>query len=169
MAIVIAMPCEQAEGSSTERGELDARRFLRLFAFIIASLCLATSALADITDGHRAMKIKMTINGNTVTATLDDTTAAQSFYRLLPMTLELEDYTSTEKIAYPDSKLDVSEAPEGYKPSAGDITYYAPWGNLALFYKSFGYARGLVRLGELDDGADILRFTGKQKVVFERL
>lgn len=32
----------------------------------------------------------------------------------------------------------------------GDITYYSPWGNLALFYRDFGHASGLVRLGRLD-------------------
>jgi hypothetical protein len=31
----------------------------------------------------------------------------------------------------------------------GDITYYAPWGNLAIFYRDFGYSPGLVRLGHI--------------------
>ncbi|GAA4730631.1 hypothetical protein GCM10023216_23110 [Isoptericola chiayiensis] len=29
--------------------------------------------------------------------------------------------------------------------------YYAPWGNLAIFYRDFGHAPGLVRLGAFDD------------------
>jgi hypothetical protein len=41
--------------------------------------------------------------------------------------------------------------------SAGDITCYPPWGNLALFYCDFGYSDGLVRLVCLDPGAaDVL-------------
>jgi Cyclophilin-like family len=35
----------------------------------------------------------------------------------------------------------------GSDPSIGDIAYYAPWGNLALFYKDFGYSNGLITLG----------------------
>jgi hypothetical protein len=36
----------------------------------------------------------------------------------------------------------------------GDIAYYAPWGNLAIFYKDFGYSRGLVKLGRLDSSIE---------------
>ena len=32
----------------------------------------------------------------------------------------------------------------------GDIAYYAPWGNLTIFYKRFKYSRGLAKLGTLD-------------------
>jgi hypothetical protein len=35
-------------------------------------------------------------------------------------------------------------APAGSDPSVGDITYYAP-GNLAIFYRDFGYSRGLFK------------------------
>jgi hypothetical protein len=38
----------------------------------------------------------------------------------------------------------------------GDITYYAPWGNLAIFYRDFGYSPGLVRLGRIDSGIETL-------------
>ena len=39
-------------------------------------------------------------------------------------------------------------------PSVGDITYYPPWGNVAFFYRDFGYSRGLVKLGRLDSRLD---------------
>lgn len=39
----------------------------------------------------------------------------------------------------------------GFDPSVGDITYYAPWGNLAIFYKDFGYSNGLINLGRIDN------------------
>ena len=29
---------------------------------------------------------------------------------------------------------------------------YAPWGNLAIFYRDYGFSRGLVPLGKLDSG-----------------
>lgn len=37
-------------------------------------------------------------------------------------------------------------SPSGTDASPGDICLYAPWGNLAIFYKSHGHANGLVRL-----------------------
>jgi hypothetical protein len=43
--------------------------------------------------------------------------------------------------------------PSGTTAAAGDIAYYAPWGNLALFYRDFTFSEGLVRLGRLEPGA----------------
>ncbi len=54
-----------------------------------------------------------------------------------------------------------------FDPSVGDIAYYAPWGNLAIFYKDFGYSGGLVSLGKLDEGTDVLARSGKMQVTFE--
>ena len=36
------------------------------------------------------------------------------------------------------------------------MTYYAPWGNLAIFYRSFRSSGGLVRLGGFDGPIDAL-------------
>jgi len=38
----------------------------------------------------------------------------------------------------------------------GEITYYAPWGNLAIFRKDFGYSEGLIRLGKFDGAIALL-------------
>lgn len=102
------------------------------------------------------MKIRLTINGHSTTATLDDNATARDFLSMLPLTLTLKDYASTEKIAYPPRKLSIQGAPAGIDPEVGDITYYAPWGNLALFYKDFGYSAGLIRLGRFDAGVEVL-------------
>lgn len=103
------------------------------------------------------MKIRIFFNDRTVTATLKDSPSTQDFIKQLPLTLALEDYARTEKIAYLPSKLTSQGAPAGTSSKAGDISYYAPWGNLVVFYKPFGYAAGLINLGKLDGGLD--RFT----------
>ena len=118
------------------------------------------------------MKIRFDVEGTPLTATLDDTEAARDFASLLPLTLTLEDYTSTEKVSDLPRKLSTAGAPAGTAASAGDITYYAPWGNLALVYRSFGYAAGLVRLGRFDAGADAqpaLRRPGPLTAKIERM
>jgi len=81
------------------------------------------------------MKIRLTVNGKAFTVTLVDNATARDFLALLPMTVTLEDYAQTEKIAYLPRKLSTAGAPAGSDPSVGDITYYAPWGNLAIFYR----------------------------------
>ena len=115
------------------------------------------------------MTIRMTIEGTAVTATLDDNETARDFASLLPLTLTLKDYAATEKISDLPKKLRTAEAPPGYEPSAGDVTYYAPWGNLALFHKDFSYSAGLVRLGAIDSGVEALRRPGPLKVTIERI
>jgi len=86
-------------------------------------------------------------------ATLDNNSqAAKDFIALLPLTLTLNDYNATEKVSDLPRRLSTKDAPPGFDPSIGDIAYYAPWGNLAIFYKDFGYSSGLVKLGTIDSG-----------------
>ena len=110
-----------------------------------------------------------TIDGKVLEATLLDNPTARDFLSLLPITLTLEDYASTEKISYLPRKLSTAGAPAGVDPAEGDITYYAPWGNLAIFYKDFGYAKGLIKLGSLDSGVEMLSTRGALKVTIEAL
>lgn len=115
------------------------------------------------------MKIRMTVNGRAITATLMDNATSRDFLSLLPMTLTLEDYAATEKISYLRRKLSTEGAPAGSDPSVGDITYYSPWGNLAIFYRDFRYSSGLIRLGKIDSGAEALNVPGSVKVTIERI
>ncbi len=100
------------------------------------------------------MKIRIDIDGSkqTLFATLPMTPTVEDFAKQLPLTLILKDYDSTEKIADLPNKLTMQNSPHGYAGKAGDLTYYAPWGNLAFFYKdsAVGYANGLIFLGKLD-------------------
>ncbi|KQT16232.1 hypothetical protein ASG40_18485 [Methylobacterium sp. Leaf399] len=105
--------------------------------------------------------------GETVTATLEPGEAARAFRALLPLTLKLTDYNATEKIADLPRRLPVLGEPAGIDPEPGDLTYYAPWGNLAIFYKDFGSSRGLVRLGRLRRIPDAFRQPGPVTVTIE--
>jgi hypothetical protein len=103
-----------------------------------------------------------------VTGTLGDDKAARDFASLLPLTLDLSDYNGTEKISDLPRRLDIKESPDGITPKIGDITYFAPWGNLAIFYKDFGYSRGLIHLGRLDDSIETLTRDGATTVTIEQ-
>jgi hypothetical protein len=115
----------------------------------------------------RSMKIRMDVEGTVITATLEDNATSRDFVSLLPLTLTLQDYAATEKISDPPRKLSTAGAPPGSDPSIGDISYYAPWGNLALFYRDSGYASGLVKLGKIDSGVEALRRSGSLRVTIE--
>ncbi|MBY5973708.1 hypothetical protein KUV28_15225 [Ferrimonas balearica] len=112
-------------------------------------------------------KITITVGDDVLTATLDDSAAGRDFAAMMPMDLELSDYHGIEKVADLPRKLDTTGAPASYKPETGDITLYAPWGNLAIFYKPFQSSRGLVRLGAFDGPLDALLQDGSYTARFE--
>lgn len=107
------------------------------------------------------MKILLTFNDMTMTATLYDNSSARDFAAMLPLDLSIDNYAQNEKIAYLPRKLteDGNGAFDNERP--GDLCYFAPWGNLALFYAGYRYSNGLIRLGRFDDGFAPLLVRGK--------
>jgi hypothetical protein len=111
----------------------------------------------------------MNVEGGPVTAVLADNESARDFASLLPLDLTLTDYAATEKISDLPRRLSTEGAPPGIDPAPGDLTYYSPWGNLAVFYEDFGYSSGLIRLGRIDSGLEALNRPGPLRVRIERL
>jgi hypothetical protein len=128
-----------------------------------------TNVLTPPMSETSEMKILLIVDGHSITATLIDSPTTRDFLGLLPLTLTLEDYAGTEKISYLPRKLTEEGAPPGVDPSVGDITYYAPWGNLALFYRDFCYAQGLIKIGNIDNGAEVFHVPGSVTVTIELL
>jgi hypothetical protein len=86
---------------------------------------------------------------------------------MLPISLTLDDHAGTEKISYLARKLSTEGAPAGSDPSTGDISYYAPWGNLAIFYKDFRYSSALITLGKIASGLEALNVAGPLNVTIK--
>ena len=116
------------------------------------------------------MNIRFMIDGQTIGATLLDNPTARDFLSLLPLTLTLDDYAGIEKVNYLARRLSTTGAPVGDDPNPGDIAYYAPWGNLVIYYKDAPYADGVIKLGRLDPGG-VERFSarGSMKVTMTLL
>ena len=106
-------------------------------------------------------KIRFAFAGRELVATLLDNPSARDLVTMLPLDLKIADYSTNEKIAHLPRKL----TKEGEGPFAneapGDVCYYAPWSNLALFHAGYRYSRGLIRLGRLDGGFKHLRVRGE--------
>lgn len=134
----------------------------------VMTLCPASGSVrADPAKQVDDMNIRILIKGAQLIARLEESPAGRDFASLLPLTVTLTDYASTEKVSDLPRKLDTSGAPTGIDPNIGDITYYAPWGNLAIFYKDFGYSRGLVKLGVIEGEIGLLAEPGPMEVVIE--
>lgn len=109
-----------------------------------------------VSGKEKQTRIRLRFGNEEVTVTLEDNPASHDLVSMLPLTLTFEDYNGTEKISYPPRKLDTQGAPSSCDPSAGSFTYYAPWGNLAIFYHDFRHSNGLVPLGRIETGVEKL-------------
>ena len=95
---------------------------------------------------------------------LNDSPAAASLAAQLPLTLEVEDYSTNEKIFYPPQELDTSDTPAA-EGGAGTLAYYAPWGDVVMFYGDYSANSSLYELGEAVSGADqISRMSGSIEI-----
>ncbi|SOE35349.1 hypothetical protein SAMN05216519_1330 [Delftia acidovorans] len=116
------------------------------------------------------MKIRMTVDGQVATATLRDNATARDFAALLPLTLTLTDYARIERIADLPQRLTSGSAESTVPVKAGDLAYYAPWGNLAIFVEdgTGNYTGDLMRLGAVETGLPALQRPGPLQVRIER-
>lgn len=104
--------------------------------------------------GETAMHITVTSKGNAVVYVLNDSGASKSLYTQLPMTVDVENYGGIEKIFYPPKKLNTTDTPLVKGANAGTLAYYAPWGDVVMFYARFGSAAGLYELGHVVSGRE---------------
>jgi len=118
---------------------------------MLGLICIFSATANARNTQENAMKLNIILKDKTITATLNDSPASREFAALLPLTLQLKDYAREEKISDLPSRLTTAGSPAGTAARKGDITLFAPWGNLAIFYKPHGYVTGLIKLGQLDD------------------
>ena len=102
-----------------------------------------------------ASNSKITIKSDTYTIVykLNNSRAAKELYDQLPLTLKVENYSDNEKIFYPPKKLKTKDTPKS-GGSKGSLSYYAPWGDVVMFYDTAGSASGLYELGTVVSGED---------------
>lgn len=103
--------------------------------------------------------IKLQINEEIVTIEIYDTPTGNELVSILPVTLTIENFSTNEKIAELPTILTLEGAPNGHTPSKGDVTIYGPWGNIAMFIENGNYASGLVPIGRVLSGIEILENT----------
>ncbi len=118
----------------------------------------------NISGNKTAMFIQVLANDMTTVFKLNESQASKELYAQLPLSIAVEDYGGKEKIFYPPKKLGTSGTPSA-NAQAGTIAYYAPWGDVVMFYKKFGSASGLYELGEAVSGSEnIQKMSGKIEI-----
>lgn len=121
-------------------------------------------------DNKNTTSMNIIVGDQTITATMEDNAAARDFLSRLPLEVMLNDFNNTtEKIFYPNPTLTIGGVARGCAPMPGDITIYAPWGNVAIFCKNWSHSNDLIKIGHIDDnGIEVLNISGDITVKFER-
>ena len=99
---------------------------------------------------------RVVIGDTTLTGHLFDNATTRDLQSQLPLTLHFSDLNEVEKIARLPRKLSVDGMPAGDDPRVGELGYWAPSGNLVLYYGDVGYWTGIMRIGEFDGSMDAI-------------
>ena len=143
-------------------------------ATFLESLLLTSSTLSEmdtlipqwldqlgVTTESESLSISISVNGQTLSATMEDNSASRDLLSRLPMDVTLQDFSNiTEKIFYPDPELALDDVSRGLDPVPGDIAIYEPWGNVAIFCKDSPYSDSLIKIGHIDGDITPLNVPG---------
>jgi hypothetical protein len=112
-----------------------------------AATALATPPRAGV------LRIAIRMGDSTATGTLTDTPAARGFAAMLPVTIVARDLFGQAKAGKLPRTLAVEDTAGVSQYSIGDLGYWSPSGDLAIFCADDGQSLpppGLVRLGAVD-------------------
>lgn len=100
-------------------------------------------------------QISVKFGDATVIYELNDSAAANSLYEMLPLTVEIEDYSTNEKIFYPPQRLDTTDTPLA-QAGTGTLAYFEPWGDVVFFYGDYNQHPSLYELGQVVSGGELV-------------
>ncbi len=128
---------------------------IALFLLGTLSLLSLEKALSAEPDGQFQEKIRIVFEDGEAIVKMLDNPLAKEFMKRLPLNVVLEDFSQTEKIFYLHPRLKTAGGVNADQIK-GDFCYFAPWGNIAIFYKGFGHGTSLFVLGRLESGKEEL-------------
>ena len=79
---------------------------------------------------------------------------------MLPLNLNVTDFSNNEKIAYLRRKFTVEGNAPYTNAAPGDLCCYVPGGNIIFYYRGYSPSRDVIRLGRLDGGIEPLMTRG---------
>jgi hypothetical protein len=118
-----------------------------------------------------ATRVRITIGGKSIEATLADSETARDFASLLPIMLPMNDLFRREKFAHlPRAISEQGKRTHDY--AVGTIGYWPPGPDVAIFYRQDGERipdPGLIVLGKIKAGVEALNVPGAIRATIELL
>ena len=113
--------------------------------------------------------LRLTVNGKTIMAKLIDSQTTRDFISLLPLSLTMNDLCRREKFANLPRALS-NEGKCKHTYAVGEIAYWPPGPDVAIFYRHDNENipdPGIIAIGKIRSGIEILNARGAVKVTFE--
>jgi hypothetical protein len=108
------------------------------------------------------VKLKITVNGQTFTATLLDNNSVKAFKDMLPLTIKMIELHGNEK--YGELRKNLPTNPSNPKTiTIGDLLLYGD-NTLVLFYETFPTSYSYTALGRVDNPTDLASALGSGNV-----
>lgn len=149
---------------------------MKFLIHILALLILTSCTPADIAQEYQMPTpppnenpnslndntMKLSIGNYTFTATLSTSATATAFKAMLPLTLNMTDFNSNEKVCSLPSSLTTSASNPG-TIQTGDILLYGS-SSLVLFYETFSTPYIYTRIGQIDNVSGLKAALGSSGV-----
>ena len=135
-------------------------RLLRNFGICMFLILLVNIPIMPViaAEGTRlqlsAMQIRITSQRHTALFQLYATAAAKELHDQLPLKLQLSNFADVQWMFYPPQKLPVKADEAYHDGKKGELSYYAPWGDVFMLYKDFHAGDEMHRLGINLSGVD---------------
>jgi hypothetical protein len=117
------------------------------------------------------MKVRLTVNGRELTATLSKNATTRGFVSLLPLTLTMNDLFGREKFARLPRAIS-EEGRRSHTYEVGEIAYWPPGPDVAIFYRHDGQSipdPGIIVIGKIESRVEALNVHGSARVKVERI
>lgn len=107
-------------------------------------------------------QIKVSDGTHSVIFELNNTSAAHSLYNMLPLEVEVQNYSNNEKVFYPSKTIEYGNDCIEDNCPVGTLALFSPWGNVVLYYGAAARYSGLYILGHAISGTEqINQLSGK--------
>ncbi|MBQ1696016.1 MAG: hypothetical protein IIU33_08800 [Bacteroidales bacterium] len=122
---------------------------VNILAFAMLFFASCTKEEPDMPTPASVKTMQLSIGNKIFTATLEDNSSAESFYALLPTTLEMNELNGNEKYNYLETTLPVNSIRPG-TINAGDIMLYGD-NCIVVFYETFKSSYSYSTIGHIND------------------
>ncbi|PAP96837.1 cyclophilin-like fold protein [Mesorhizobium wenxiniae] len=155
-----------------------AKLYRQMTALILAAFLAVVGATVSYSQTGNAGQdevvgavVRFSAGSTSIDLTIgEDNPTVRDFLSLLPLTMNLEEYASREKIGYFSRKL-ATEGSPGSDPEDGDVIYFVPWGNIGFYYNTagIGFSNQTIHIGKYNASLQELEQLEGKPVRVERI